>query len=98
MAVPSGLTRLSVPTAGAWIRLKRVQVTVKNCPGSVAHWKDVPPEGGEGTAAADTAAEGSGFAPLEPWNVASPKLKIPPSPATSQYPFPLGVARMLMIG
>src|SRR5438309_1262163 len=24
--------------------------------------------------------------PVEPWNDASPKLKMPPSPATSQYP------------
>src|SRR5437764_650426 len=34
----------------------------------------------------------SAMLPVDPWKPASPKLKIPPSDATNQYPFPLGVA------
>ena len=30
-------------------------------------------------------------APIDPWNPASPKAKMPPSDATSQYPLPSGV-------
>ncbi len=37
-------------------------------------------------------------APVDPKKRASPKLKIPPSPATSQYPLPDGVAAMPTIG
>jgi hypothetical protein len=36
--------------------------------------------------------------PAEPRNPASPKLKMPPSAATSQYPLPLGVAPLLQGG
>ena len=36
--------------------------------------------------------------PVEPKNEASPKLKMPPSAATSQYPCPDGVAAMLTTG
>ena len=35
---------------------------------------------------------------MEPWKAASPKLKIPPSEATSQYPSPSAVAAMPTIG
>src|SRR2546421_497893 len=38
------------------------------------------------------------MAPVEPWKTASPKPKIPPSDATSQYPLPLGVAAIPTIG
>jgi hypothetical protein len=31
------------------------------------------------------------IAPVEPWKAASPKAKMPPSVATSQYPLPDGV-------
>ena len=34
----------------------------------------------------------------DPWKRASPKLNTPPSDATSQYPFPLGVAAIPTIG
>ena len=40
----------------------------------------------------------SGLPPIDPWKAASPKLKMPPSEATSQYPSPLGVAAMPTIG
>src|SRR5258708_166225 len=36
--------------------------------------------------------------PVDPKNGASPKLKIPPSAATNQYPFPDGVAAIPTIG
>ena len=36
--------------------------------------------------------------PVEPKKPASPKLKMPPSEATSQYPPPSGVAAMPTIG
>ena len=36
--------------------------------------------------------------PAEPKKVASPKLKMPPSDAAIQYPAPLGVAAMPMMG
>ena len=36
--------------------------------------------------------------PVEPKNEASPKLKMPPSEATSQYPCPDGVAAMPTMG
>ena len=36
--------------------------------------------------------------PVDPKNSASPKLKMPPSVATSQYPLPDGVAAMPTIG
>src|SRR5438445_12910062 len=39
-----------------------------------------------------------GVLPSEPANGASPKVKMPPSEATSQYPFPLGVAAICTIG
>src|SRR5688572_18061440 len=38
------------------------------------------------------------MAPVEPKNLASPKEKMPPSRATSQYPLPVGVAAMPTIG
>ena len=37
-------------------------------------------------------------APVDPWNAASPKEKMPPSEATSQYPWPDGVAAMPTMG
>ena len=40
----------------------------------------------------------SAMAPVEPKKAASPKAKIPPSDATSQYPFPEGVAARPTIG
>src|SRR3954451_22779096 len=40
----------------------------------------------------------SRIAPVEPKNAASPKLKMPPSPATNQYPNPLGVDAMPTTG
>ena len=40
----------------------------------------------------------SGLPPMEPWNAASPKLKMPPSEATSQYPSPSRVEAMPTIG
>ena len=40
----------------------------------------------------------SGLAPMEPRNAASPKAKIPPSEATSQYPAPLAVGVMPTMG
>src|SRR5664280_847183 len=36
--------------------------------------------------------------PVDPWNTASPREKIPPSDATSQYPPPSGVAAIPTIG
>ena len=36
--------------------------------------------------------------PMEPWKAASPKLKMPPSEATSQYPSPSLVAAMPTMG
>ncbi len=36
--------------------------------------------------------------PVDPWNRAEPKAKIPPSEATSQYPPPVGAAAMPTIG
>jgi hypothetical protein len=36
--------------------------------------------------------------PVDPKKVASPKLKMPPSDATSQYPSPDGVAAIPTIG
>ena len=36
--------------------------------------------------------------PVEPWNVASPNAKMPPSDATDQYPLPDGVAAIPTIG
>ena len=36
--------------------------------------------------------------PVEPWNPASPKEKMPPSEATSQYPLEEGVDAMPTIG
>src|SRR2546426_6285194 len=38
------------------------------------------------------------MAPADPKNGASPKEKIPPSDAASQYPFPVGVAAIPTIG
>ena len=40
----------------------------------------------------------SGLPPIDPWKAASPKLKMPPSDATSQYPSPSWVAAMPTIG
>ena len=36
--------------------------------------------------------------PVEPWKLALPKLKIPPSDPTSQYPLPPDVAAIATIG
>ena len=36
--------------------------------------------------------------PVEPKNGASPKAKMPPSLATSQYPFPLGLDAIPVMG
>ncbi len=36
--------------------------------------------------------------PVEPWKVASPKAKTPPSLAISQYPAPVGVAAAATMG
>ncbi len=38
------------------------------------------------------------MAPVEPKNWASPKVKMPPSEATSQYPRPSGVGAMPTMG
>ena len=38
------------------------------------------------------------MAPVDPWNAASPKAKIPPSDATSQYPPPSGVTAIPTMG
>ena len=38
------------------------------------------------------------MAPVEPWKGASPKEKMPPSEATSQYPEPPGSAAMPTMG
>ena len=38
------------------------------------------------------------IAPVEPWKRASPKAKMPPSPATIQYPPPSGVEAMPTTG
>ncbi|GIU90548.1 MAG: hypothetical protein KatS3mg010_1647 [Acidimicrobiia bacterium] len=40
----------------------------------------------------------SGLPPIEPRNRASPNANTPPSSATSQYPFPLGVASIPVTG
>ncbi len=51
-----------------------------------------------GSAAMPTIGWFSGVPPIDPWKSASPKAKMPPSAATSQYPPPPGVAAMPTIG
>jgi hypothetical protein len=41
---------------------------------------------------------GTASPPVDPENGASPKLKMPPSDAVSQYPLPSGVAAIPTIG
>ena len=48
--------------------------------------------------AAPTMGALSGCPPCEPSKTAVPKLKMPPSLATSQYPFPSGVATIATTG
>src|SRR6516165_5963429 len=45
-----------------------------------------------------TTGDTSGLPPIDPKNAADPKLKIPPSAATSQYPRPSGVDAIPTIG
>ena len=45
-----------------------------------------------------TTGSGRFALPAEPSKPASPKVKMPPSAATSQYPLPSGVAAMPTIG
>jgi hypothetical protein len=45
-----------------------------------------------------TIGEFRAMLPVEPWKRASPKVKMPPSDATSQYPRPVGVVAMSTIG